>query len=197
MRISIWLSHPLVKQLLNSAIARYRDLFVSRINYLPQPSTSANNWSTRHWQTTKFGQPRPILVNSLFLESDRTLVRWRRPLDDLVVRRRKPENRKHWRTASFLTSHDFSVKPPNVLPLRLSVIWIKFPEIIQTNTITCWSCSSQMRKILGRNITNKQNWLIKVFSLSGIRVHLIHITTDKKQTNKQNKNKWKINYLVL
>ena len=27
---------------------------VSQINYLPQPSASANNWSTRHWQITIF-----------------------------------------------------------------------------------------------------------------------------------------------
>ena len=27
---------------------------VSQINYLPQPSASANNWSARHWQITIF-----------------------------------------------------------------------------------------------------------------------------------------------
>ena len=27
---------------------------VSNINYLPQPSASANNWSARHWQLTIF-----------------------------------------------------------------------------------------------------------------------------------------------
>ena len=27
---------------------------VSHINYLPQPSASANNWSARHWQITIF-----------------------------------------------------------------------------------------------------------------------------------------------
>ena len=27
---------------------------VSQINYLPQPSASANNWSARHWQSTIF-----------------------------------------------------------------------------------------------------------------------------------------------
>ena len=27
---------------------------VSQINYLPQPSTLANNWSARHWQITIF-----------------------------------------------------------------------------------------------------------------------------------------------
>ena len=50
---------------------------VSQINYLPQPSASANNWSTHHWQnltnhdkhiTEKsryFAQPGPIIANYL------------------------------------------------------------------------------------------------------------------------------------
>ena len=38
---------------------------VSHINYLSQPSASANNWSARHWQITLFTQPCPIIVKSL------------------------------------------------------------------------------------------------------------------------------------
>ena len=32
----------MIKQLLKSVIAKYRDLSVSQINYFPQPSASAN-----------------------------------------------------------------------------------------------------------------------------------------------------------
>ena len=39
-----------------------RFVSVSQINYLPQPSASANNWSSRHWQIT-IAQPRPIIAN--------------------------------------------------------------------------------------------------------------------------------------
>ena len=50
---------------------------VSQINYLPQPSASANNWSTHHWQNLTnhdknityksryFAQPGPIIANYL------------------------------------------------------------------------------------------------------------------------------------
>ena len=33
----------MIKQLLNSVIVKYHDLPVSRFNYLPHPSVSANN----------------------------------------------------------------------------------------------------------------------------------------------------------
>ena len=47
---------------------------VSQINYLPQPSGSANNWSARHWWY--FAQPRPIIANyyvQLFLKKSGSL----------------------------------------------------------------------------------------------------------------------------
>ena len=40
-------------------------LSVSQINYLLQPSASASNLSTRHWQTKIFAQYRQIKVNYL------------------------------------------------------------------------------------------------------------------------------------
>jgi len=39
---------------------------VSQFNYFPQPSTSANNWSARHWQITMFCSTScPVIVNYL------------------------------------------------------------------------------------------------------------------------------------
>ena len=52
--IALALSDRTIKQLLNTVIAKYRDLSVSQMNYLPQPSASANNWSACHKQITIF-----------------------------------------------------------------------------------------------------------------------------------------------
>ena len=41
--IALALSDRTIKQLLNTVIAKYRDLSVSQMNYLSQPSASANN----------------------------------------------------------------------------------------------------------------------------------------------------------
>ena len=48
----------MIKQLLNSVIAKYRDLsvYVSQINYLPQPICSPD-------KSRYFAQPRPTIVN--------------------------------------------------------------------------------------------------------------------------------------
>ena len=45
------LGDRMIKQLLTLVIAKYG---VSQINYLPQPSASANNWFARHWQIKTF-----------------------------------------------------------------------------------------------------------------------------------------------
>ena len=46
---------------------RYRKILwfasASHINYLPQPSASANNWSARPDKSQYFAQPRPLIVN--------------------------------------------------------------------------------------------------------------------------------------
>ena len=48
------LGDRMIKQLLNSVIAKYRDLSVSRRSIICPPSASANNWSARHRQSTIF-----------------------------------------------------------------------------------------------------------------------------------------------
>ena len=54
--IKIW------KQTWGSNVSRLlHDILICQcLNYLPQPSASANNWSARHWQITIFVQP-PIV----------------------------------------------------------------------------------------------------------------------------------------
>ena len=47
------LSDRMIKQLLNSVIAKYCDLS-AQINYLPKPKAEANSWSARYWQITIF-----------------------------------------------------------------------------------------------------------------------------------------------
>ena len=48
------LGDRMIKQLLNSVIAKYHDLSVSRRSIIDQPLASANNWSAHHRQITIF-----------------------------------------------------------------------------------------------------------------------------------------------
>ena len=58
-----WIGDRIIKQLLNSVIAKISwFVSVSQVDYLPQSSASANNWSARHRKITIFCSPSPINI---------------------------------------------------------------------------------------------------------------------------------------
>ena len=88
---------------------------VSQINYLPQPSASANNWSARHWEITIFcsTSSNNCWLIWVFLGRGQQFGHGTRRIIHLNSRLAKNENRlsRIWKItvydphATFLTSH--------------------------------------------------------------------------------------------